>query len=314
MLNTEARIASYVAIARKQVPVEHYYRMSRSRPARSDAQAITSRGEVRNYSGVAVEEGYNSYRGLRVVPSWDGSMFEAMMVPLFVREAEWGPESWGVNHKLYVRASIENATEESHLPAWGASPSSIPAGGYRVYGVTQLSVDGRDVEAAKESVMTPHATFLAMQFAPKEALKNAEILKNQFGAYGSHGFYDAVDVKSRVIATTELSLDQGMIMAAVANVLGEGMMQKAFCDDAVTEALRPLMACERFGSGVDVTVVQAAQVHGEPDVSLPRLFAPAGLWTRVDRAMANLPFRSPFVDLTSLLTRQPNYIRLAGFR
>ncbi len=139
--------------------------------------SITCRGEVRTYLGVQVEEGYNTYRGLRIVPSWDGSMFEAMMVPLFIPEADWGPESWGVNHKLYVRASIEHALEDEHLAAWGASPSSIPTGGYRVYGVTPLSVDGRDVEAAKESVMTPHASFLAMQFAPQEALKNAEILE-----------------------------------------------------------------------------------------------------------------------------------------
>ena len=251
MLNTEARIASYVAIARNQVPADHYYRMSRSRPHRSEGQSITCKGQVRSYLGVAVDEGYNTYRGLRVVPSWDGSMFEAMMVPLFIPEADWGPESWGVNHRLYVRASIENALEDSHLAAWGASPSSIPTGGYRVYGVTPLSVDGRDVEAAKESVVTPHASFLALQFAPREALRNADLLKNQFQAYGSHGFLDAVDVRTGRISDTELSLDQGMIMAAVANALGNGCMQKAFCDDKVTDALRPLMAREQFSSGVE---------------------------------------------------------------
>lgn len=258
MLNTEARIASYVAIARNQVPADHYYRMSRSRPARSDLPATTCRGQVKTYLGVAVDEGYNTYRGLRIVPSWDGSMFEAMMVPLFIPEAEWGPESWGVNHRLYVRASIENALEDSHLAAWGASPSSIPAGGYRVYGVTALSVDGRGVEAAKETVVTPHASFLAMQFAPQEAMKNVEVLKDQFQSYGPHGFQDAVDVKSKVVSDTELSLDQGMIMAAIANALGNGSIQKAFCDDKVTEALRPLMAREQFSSGIEPVKDQAA--------------------------------------------------------
>ena len=251
MLNTEARIASYVAIARNQVPPEHYYRMSRSRPTRADSQSMTCRGQVRNYLGVDVDEGYNTYRGLRIVPSWDGSMFEAMMVPLFVPEAEWGPTSWGVNHKLYVRASIENALEDSRFPAWGASPSSIPAGGYRVYGVTPLSVDGRDVEAAKEAVMTPHASFLALQFAPRESLKNAELLKDRFQAYGPHGFLDAVDLKSGVVSDAELSLDQGMIMAAVANALGNGIIQRAFCDARVTDALRPLMAREQFSAGIE---------------------------------------------------------------
>ena len=251
MLNTEARIASYVALARHQVPLDHYYRMSRSRPARSTGPSSTSRGDVRTYLDVPVEEGFNTYRGMRIVPSWDGSMFEAMMVALFVPEAEWGPDSWGVNHKLYVRASIEHAVEDTHLIAWGASPSSIPAGGYRVYGVTPLSVDGRDVEAAKEAVMTPHASFLALQFAPQESLKNADLLKERFQAYGPHGFMDSVDVRSGVVSDAELSLDQGMIMASVANALGNGSMQKAFCDDRVTQVLRPLMAREQFGARLE---------------------------------------------------------------
>ncbi len=280
MLNTEARIASYVAIARNQVPADHYYRMSRSRPSRSEPQSITCRGQVRKYLEVTVDEGYNSYRGLRIVPSWDGSMFEAMMVSLFIPEAEWGPDSWGINHKLYVRASIENALEDSHLAAWGASPSSIPTGGYRVYGVTPLSVDGRDIEAAKESVMTPHASFLAMQFAPREALKNAEILAEQFHSYGPHGFADAVDVKTGRVSDTELSLDQGMIMAAVANVLSNGTLQKAFCDEKVTEALRPLIAREQFSSGIEpiaeMTASASAPVVTRP--TQPRIDAPS--WDR----------------------------------
>ena len=74
------------------------------------------------------------------------------------------------------------------------------------------------------------------------------------------------------------------------------------------------MACERFGSGVDVTADQATQVHTELDVSLPQLFSHAELWTRLDQVLANLPFRSPIVDLASLVSRQPNYVRLAGFR
>ena len=253
MLNTEARIASYVAIARGQVPPEHYYRMSRSRVPGLAAQNPTCKGPIRSYLGVDVEEGYNSYRGLRVVPSWDGSMFEAMMVSLFIPEADWGPESWGVNHKLYVRASIEHALEDQKLPAWGASPSSIPAGGYRVYGVTALSVDGRSIEAAREAVMTPHASFLAMQFAPQEALRNVEVFVERFPpAYKKEdGFADAVDVRTGKVADTRLSLDQGMIMAALANALGQGSMQRAFCDDKVAESLRPLMAAEHFAAGFE---------------------------------------------------------------
>jgi Putative glucoamylase/Protein of unknown function (DUF3131) len=271
MLNTEARIASYVGIAQGQLPPEHYFRMSRARPPDGDNRMPTGRGEVRVYLGVPVDEGYRTYRGLRIVPSWDGSMFEALMVALFVPEAEWAPNGWGINHPLYVRASIENATQDVRLPAWGASPSSIPGGGYRVYGVTALSVDGRKAETASDTVMTPHASFLALPFAPREALDNIEVLANRFKAYGSHGFSDSVDVASGRVSDCELAIDQGMIMAAVANMLVDGSIQKAFSDGKVAEVIRPLIAPEHFGSGIEVRQARA---------SSPPLEGPARLVSR----------------------------------
>jgi hypothetical protein len=282
MLNTEARIASYVGISRGHLPLEHYYRMSRARPPDGDSRVATGRGEVREYQGVPVDEGYRTYRGLRVVPSWDGSMFEALMVALFVPEAEWAPHGWGINHPLYVRASIENATEDIRLPAWGASPSSIPGGGYRVYGVTALSADGRKAESAGDTVMTPHASFLALPFAPREAMNNIEVLAGRFKAYGSHGFLDSVDVASGRLSHCELAIDQGMIMAAVANALAEGSLQRAFSDGKVAEVIRPLIAPERFGSGIESREARSSALPEVPgwqrNPSKPRSVAPRSSW------------------------------------
>src|SRR5262249_52235052 len=141
-LNTEPRIASYIGIARNELPREHYYRMFRAsedppadRTARAGAGALSSR-----YAGVAVNEGALDYRTTQVVPTWDGTMFEALMVPLFVPEADWAPRSWGVNHPLYVQAQIEYGLRDAQLGYWGISASSSPSGGYAAYGVAALSV------------------------------------------------------------------------------------------------------------------------------------------------------------------------------
>jgi hypothetical protein len=275
MLNTEARIASYIGIARGQLPADHYFRMSRARPP-EDSKVSTAKGETRSYLGVPVEEGYRTYRGLRIVPSWDGSMFEALMVTLFIPEADWAPHGWGVNHSLYVRASIENATQDARLPAWGASPSSIPGGGYRVYGVQPLSVDGRQVDPQGETVMTPHASFLALPYAPREAISNIELLATRFHAYGPHGFLDSVDVASGRVSDSELALDQGMILASLANVLNDRAIQRAFCEGSVNEVIRPLIAQERFGCGVeprDAQTSSKAVPSGELDGSLAGLIS-----------------------------------------
>ena len=87
-----------------------------------------------------VFEGAYSYRGLQLVPSWGGSMFEALMVPLFVPEEQWGAEL-GVNHPLYVEAQIEHGLDDAGYGYWGFSPSNNPAGGYREYGVDPIGLD-----------------------------------------------------------------------------------------------------------------------------------------------------------------------------
>jgi hypothetical protein len=81
-------------------------------------------GVTRTYLGVDVFEGAYEYRGMRVVPSWGGSMSEALMPALFVPEARWSPRSWGVNHPLYVRAQMEHGLDEA---GYGARQPRQPA-------------------------------------------------------------------------------------------------------------------------------------------------------------------------------------------
>jgi Protein of unknown function (DUF3131) len=130
-LNTEPRIASYLGITLGQVPASHYFKMARTFPPTCDWgwQEQQPEGVTRTYLGVEVFEGHYRYRGMDLVPTWGGSMFEALMVPLLVPEASWGPRSWGVNHPLYVRAQIEHGLQEARYGYWGFSPSNNPSGG-----------------------------------------------------------------------------------------------------------------------------------------------------------------------------------------
>ena len=191
MVNTEPRIASYIGIARGQLPPEHYYRICRTLAAgtRSAAEQVP-RGESRTYLGVAVFEGHYTYRGMRIVPSWGGSMFEALMVPLFVPEARWAPRSWGVNHPLYVRAQIEHGLDEARYGYWGFSPAAGPRGATAPTASTPSAPTPtatrpttttcrrapRTPGAFTDGVVTPHASFLALPFAPREAMANLRAL------------------------------------------------------------------------------------------------------------------------------------------
>jgi hypothetical protein len=267
IINTEQRIVSYIGIARGQVPPEHYYRVERTLKHTECDQFQAPAGEIRTYFGIPVFEGHYTYRGMRIVPSWGGSMFEDLMVPLFVPEERWAPRSWGVNHALYVRAQIEFGLNEAGYGYWGFSPASNPDGGYRTYGVDALGSDplgygsGNDKTRTKSDqstpqgrlkngVVTPYASFLALRFAPREALENLRKLRANFNIYGDHGFMDAVNVSSGQVADRVLILDQGMILAAIANALANDAMRAAFIDPESERVLRPLIAPEEFTAGL----------------------------------------------------------------
>lgn len=274
--NTEPRMASYLGIAAGQMPAKHYYGTFRTFPDTCDWSWTETKpvGGWQTYptpdgGSVDVFEGALPYRGMHVVPTWGGSMFEALMVPLFVPEETWGPRSWGRNHPLYVRGQIEHGLKEARYGYWGFSPSNNPAGGYREYGVDQLGLDGAGYTSDQErttvdqpyegcregspapteygdGVVTPHASFLALRYAPEAAMRNLAKLARNFDAYGRGGFYDSVAVRSGQVSKRYLSLDQGMVMAALGNALAGDDMRRYVARGALEQHLRPLMEQEVF--------------------------------------------------------------------
>ena len=274
-LNTEPRMASYLGIAAGQIPAKHYFGTFRTFPvagADGCAWSWTEQlpvGSTHTYLGVDVFEGAYQYRGERIVPSWGGSMFEALMVPLFVPEEQWGPKSWALNHPAYVKAQIVHGMKEAGYGYWGFSPSNNPAGGYREYGVDQIGMnpDGysSDVERTVvdegygdcrpaqpkpkgygQGVVTPHASFIAYRYAPDMAMENLSKLRTDFGAYGPGGFYDAINVETGQMSERYLSLDQGMVMAALGNALAGDLMRESFSTGPMEERVAPLMWMEEF--------------------------------------------------------------------
>jgi hypothetical protein len=276
---SESRIVDYIGIARGQLPQKEYYGRWRSFP---DAcgwnwQETRPIGVTRTYFGVPVFEGAYPYNGTLITPSWGGSMFEALMPDLFVPEETWAPDSWGVNHPLTVDAQIHHGIVDAGYGVWGFSPSNKPEGGYDAYGVDAIGMDpggntsnenrttvdhGWDdpacpraaqpdppPEAYTNGVVTPHAAFLALRFAPAATLADVSALADRFpDMYGKWGFRDSVNVQTGKVSGSYLSLDQGMIMAALGNWLGGDILRKAFSSPSYERALRPVIGIEQFGA------------------------------------------------------------------
>jgi hypothetical protein len=98
-------------------------------------------------------------------------------------------------------------------------------------------------------VVTPHAAFLALRYAPRETVDNLRRLARDFpGLYGKWGFRDSVNVQSKRVSGAYLSLDQGMIMASLGNALGDDVLRRAFADRELERAVRPVIGIERFST------------------------------------------------------------------
>jgi hypothetical protein len=57
-----------------------------------------------------------------------------------------------------------------------------------------------------------------------------------------------VNVQTKRVSDSYLSLDQGMIMASLGNALGDDVLRRAFADRAVERTLRPVIGVERFST------------------------------------------------------------------
>ena len=267
LLNTEPRIASYIGISRGDLPPDHYFRMKRA----GDAAAPR-----RSYCGVTVSEGSRAYRDMKVVPSWDGTMFEALMVTLFVPEATWAEASWGRNHAMYARAQLEYGLNDARLGYWGISASSDPDGGYEAYGAPPLAASPRP--EGSRGIVTPHASFLALPLLPRQAMDNLGALAAGFPVYGEFGFHDSVDVRDGRVSNHILTLDQGMVMASIANALGGNILQQAFCAGAIETVIRPLIAPEQFGLDANPEARPEPDLANAEPIDSPRSTVPMALF------------------------------------
>jgi hypothetical protein len=172
-----------------------------------------------------------------------------------------------------VDAQIHPGLKEAGYGYWGFSPSNIPEGGYDAYGVDGIgsNPDGyysnedrtlvdpgfpgcRDPKpdpppsAYTNGVVTPHAAALALRYRPEAAVADLRKLERDFPVYTPLGFLDSVNVDSGVASSSYLSLDQGMIMAALGNALGHDVLRNAFATRDFEHALRPVIGVEEFGS------------------------------------------------------------------
>ncbi len=243
-LYSEPRAISYMAIARGEVPMEHWFEgMTRTFPESFSWQEQKPHNRVeRTTLGHTYFGGHYTWKDLNYVPSWGGSAFEALLPTMVLDEQGLSPKGLGLNDLNHAIGQQRYAMEELGYPVWGMSPSSVPEGGYSEYGATSFGTKGYHV-----GVVTPHASALALDFIPKEATDNLRKLAELYDIYGPYGFYDAVTVETGLVAKKYLALDQGMILVALNNYFNDGSIRKHFHAHPDMKSVEMMLSEEDFG-------------------------------------------------------------------
>jgi cyclic beta-1,2-glucan synthetase len=238
LLASEARLASFIAIARGDVPASHWFRLGR---------ALTPVG-----------------KGSALV-SWSGSMFEYLMPDLVL-----GVPAGSLldqTARLVVARQIQYG-QERDVP-WGVSESAYSARDldftyqYSSFGVSGL---GLKRGLSEDLVVAPYATALAAMVDPAAAAENFERLAG-LGAQGRYGFYESLDfTPSRLpegerlaIVQAYMAHHQGMTVVALANVLEANIMRARFHAEPAVQATELLLQ-ERTPLAVAVARPRAEEV------------------------------------------------------
>src|SRR5439155_241948 len=229
LLASEARLASFVAIAKGDVPDSHWFHLGRL---------------------------LTSVDGAPTLLSWSASLFEYLM-PLLVMQSYPGT-LLDQSCRMAVRRQMEYGRQQG-VP-WGLSESAfnlVDRHGnyqYKAFGVPGL---GLKRGLGDELVVAPYASVLAATVDPQQSAANLRQL-SATGLEGEYGFFDAIDYTTRdadpdartldaasppggTVVRTYLAHHAGMTLVALANALLGDPMVKRFHAETRVQATELLL-------------------------------------------------------------------------
>ena len=219
-LASEARQASLVAIAKRDVPAKHWNYLSRTMTI------------------------FKEYKGLI---SWTGTAFEYLMPNINLKRYSG---SFLDESSKFAILSQKEYCKRLGVP-WGISESAYNLRDlnynyqYKAFGIPWLGLK-RGLEY--DLVISPYSTFLALEEGEKTAINNIRELE-KVGGYDKYGFYESIDYTSNrlkqgekyAIVKTYMAHHQGLILNSINNYLNNNILQKRFNDNPEIEAVQILL-------------------------------------------------------------------------
>jgi cyclic beta-1,2-glucan synthetase len=245
LLASEARLASFVAMAKGDAPATHWFHLGRL---------------------------LTPVKGGAALVSWSGSMFEYLMPSLVMRAPEGS--LLATSNRAVVARQIDYAHQ--FAKPWGVSESAYNTRDLNyTYQYSNFGVPGLGLKRGLSDnfVVAPYATALAAMVDPGAASLNFHRL-DTLHARGRYGYCEAIDFTSgrvpkgeqRAIIGAWMAHHQGMTIVALANVLSDGRMRTRFHSEPRIRAI-DLLLQERMPREVALARPRAEEVHTSPKLA-----------------------------------------------
>ena len=255
---SEARTTSFLAVALRQVPLEHYF------------------APLRRVIGGCGRYG---------AASWSGTAFEYFMPSIFLPRVRRSLSDIALAYafRMQRRASIRGKFFDRYASVFGISESGYFAFDgamnyqYRAFGVAGLALDPM---MKTGRVIAPYASFLMLENGPSEVMNNLEELR-RLDMYGEYGFYEALDLdhgrvgRGFAVLKSYMAHHVGMSILSAANLLKDDIFVKRFLRDPHMRSARELLA-ERMPTSVSPlpkkreAVTEHIPLEAENEIFVPR--------------------------------------------
>lgn len=207
LLASEARIATFVAIAKGDIPQTSWFYLGR---------------------------GQTQCEKDRVLISWAGSLFEYLMPNLWMRTYPNTLLHASGRAAINFHANIEILKDHP----WGISEAAFGDRDpnrlfqYEGFGAPGLALRRYTMQ---RWVISPYSTFLGLGIETQAALKNLYRMKDR-NWFGQYGFYESAEIKvngqpgstADRITRCWMAHHQGMILLAISNLLTRSTMHQRF--------------------------------------------------------------------------------------
>jgi cyclic beta-1,2-glucan synthetase len=270
LLASESRITSFFAIAKGDVPQEHWFRLGRK---------------------------MTSVNGGRALISWTGTMFEYLMPVLVMKRFE--DTLLDQTYQTVVARQVEYGKQQN-VP-WGISEAGYNARDIQLnYQYGPFGVPGLGLKRglSDDLVISPYSTMLTLHIDPSTAMTNL-IRLQKMGALSKYGFFEAIDYTAdrlpegqrSVVLKSFMAHHQGMSLVSINNALNHNVMQERFHAEPIVQATQLLLQ-ERVPQRVTISKPRAEEVHSSSDsqfstMSKPRSYTDANHQTPRTQLLSN---------------------------